>query len=106
MRTLVRRHGLAPDIVDALVGHARRSVPDRYGEFEVAALSRELAKMPALSLRTCAARCRFLQEKVGPWYESKRQKLEGRPLLRSQALGQALDPDRLAGLARYEVHLD
>lgn len=50
MRTLGRRHGLAPDIVDALVGHARRSVPDRYGEFEVAALHRELAKIPALSL--------------------------------------------------------
>jgi hypothetical protein len=27
-------------------------------------------------------------------------------LLRSQALGQALEPDRLEGLARYEVHLD
>jgi hypothetical protein len=27
-------------------------------------------------------------------------------LLRSQALGQALDPERLEGLARYEVHLD
>ena len=50
MRTLGRRHGLAPDIVDALVGHARRSVPDHYGEFEVAALSRELAKIPPLSL--------------------------------------------------------
>ncbi len=50
MRTLGRRHGLAPDIVDALVGHARRSVADRYGEFEVSALSRELAKIPALIL--------------------------------------------------------
>jgi integrase len=50
MKTLGRRHGLAPDIVDALVGHARRSVADRYGEFEVGALFRELAKIPALSL--------------------------------------------------------
>ncbi|MBJ6128372.1 site-specific integrase [Microvirga splendida] len=49
MRTLGRRHGLAPDIVDAIVGHARRSVADRYGEFEVTALSRELAKIPILS---------------------------------------------------------
>jgi hypothetical protein len=49
---------------------------------------------------------RFLQEKVLSWYEERRQELENRPLLRSQALGQALDPERLAGLARYEVHLD
>ena len=49
---------------------------------------------------------RFLQEKVGPWYEERRQELENRPLLRSQALGQALDPERLQGLVRYEVHLD
>jgi len=27
-------------------------------------------------------------------------------LLRSQAFGQALEPDRLDKLARYEVHLD
>jgi integrase len=50
MRTLGRRHGLAPDIVDAFVGHARRSVADRYGEFEVSALSREISKIPVLSL--------------------------------------------------------
>jgi hypothetical protein len=49
---------------------------------------------------------RFLREKVLSWYEERRQELENRPLLRSQALGQALDPERLAGLARYEVHLD
>ena len=49
---------------------------------------------------------RFLQEKVEPWYDNKRQELENRPLLRSQALGQALEPERLQELARYEVHLD
>ena len=50
MRTLGRRHGLAPDIVDAIVGHARKSVADRYGECEAAALYRELARIPPLSL--------------------------------------------------------
>jgi integrase len=50
MRTLGRRYGLAPDIVDALVGHARRTVADRYGEFEVAALYRELTRIPTLTL--------------------------------------------------------
>jgi integrase len=50
MRTLGRRHGLAPDIVDALVGHSRRSVADRYGEFEAAALHRELVKIAPMAL--------------------------------------------------------
>jgi hypothetical protein len=27
-------------------------------------------------------------------------------LIREQAFGEALDPDKLVGLARYEVHLD
>jgi hypothetical protein len=29
-----------------------------------------------------------------------------RPLIREQALGEALDPDKLERLGRYEVHLD
>ena len=29
-----------------------------------------------------------------------------RPLIRAQALGEALDPDQLDKLARYETHLD
>jgi hypothetical protein len=32
--------------------------------------------------------------------------LENRPSIRTQAFGEALDPDRLQPLARYEVHLD
>ena len=34
------------------------------------------------------------------------RELENRPLIRAQAFGEALDPDRLDRLARYEVHLD
>jgi hypothetical protein len=48
----------------------------------------------------------FLQEEVVPWYESRRKELQNRPLIRDQALGEALDSGRLEGLARYEVHLD
>jgi len=48
----------------------------------------------------------FLQEEVGPWYDSKREEVGRRPLLRSQALGEALGPGQLEGVARYEVHLD
>ena len=41
-----------------------------------------------------------------PWYVQRRKELENRPLIRAQAFGQSLDPDKLSRLARYEVHLD
>jgi len=49
---------------------------------------------------------RFLQDEVLPWYEKRYQELEYRPLIREQAFGEAVDPDRLERLARYETHLD
>jgi hypothetical protein len=49
---------------------------------------------------------RFLEAKILPWYEERRRELDYRPLLRAQAFGEAVDPDRLERLARYEVHLD
>jgi hypothetical protein len=49
---------------------------------------------------------RFLEEKVVPWYEGRRKELENRPLIRAQAFGEALDPDQMERLGRYEVHLD
>jgi integrase len=50
LKTLGRRHGLAPDIVDAITGHARRTVADAYGEFPMEALHREISKIPGVSL--------------------------------------------------------
>ena len=49
---------------------------------------------------------RFLEDEVLPWYEKRRQELQYRPLIRDQAFGEAVDPNRLERLARYEVHLD
>jgi len=49
---------------------------------------------------------RFLEDEVLPWYEKRRRELAYRPLIREQAFGEAVDPDRLERLARYEVHLD
>jgi hypothetical protein len=34
------------------------------------------------------------------------KELSNRPLIREQAFGESLDPDKLERLARYEVHLD
>jgi hypothetical protein len=41
-----------------------------------------------------------------PRYEARRKVLENGPLIREQAIGEALDADKFEGLARYEVHLD
>jgi hypothetical protein len=49
---------------------------------------------------------RFLDTEILPWYEKRRRELDYRPLIREQAFGEAVEPDRLERLARYEVHLD
>lgn len=49
---------------------------------------------------------RFLEGRVMPWFEGRKKELANRPLIREQALGEALDPDKLEQLGRYEVHLD
>ena len=41
-----------------------------------------------------------------PWFETRRKDLANRPLIREQAFGEALDPDKLERVGRYEVHLD
>ena len=48
----------------------------------------------------------YLQEVVMPSYNSRRKELQNRPLIQEQAFGEALDADKLEGLARYETHLD
>jgi hypothetical protein len=49
---------------------------------------------------------RFLEAEVLPWFENRRKELANRPLIREQAFGEALDPDKLERLGRYEIHLD
>jgi hypothetical protein len=49
---------------------------------------------------------RFIEMKVLPWFENRKRELSNRPLIRDQAFGEALDPDKLERLGRYEVHLD
>jgi len=48
----------------------------------------------------------FLQNEVIRRYEGRRKKLQNLPLVQEQAFGDALEPDKLDRLARYEVHLD
>jgi hypothetical protein len=49
---------------------------------------------------------RFLEAEVLPWFENRKKELANRSLIREQAFGEALDPDKLERLGRYEVHLD
>jgi hypothetical protein len=49
---------------------------------------------------------RFLEGDVLPWFDNRRKELANRPLIREQAFGESLDPDKLEQLGRYEVHLD
>ena len=49
---------------------------------------------------------RFLESKVLPWFDERKEEIARRPLLREQAFGESLDPDKLERLGRYEVHLD
>jgi len=49
---------------------------------------------------------RFLEDKVLPWFQERREEIGRRPLLRDQAFGESLDPEKLERLGRYEVHLD
>ena len=49
---------------------------------------------------------RFLDDEVIPWLEKHRAQLVNRSLVREQAFGESLDPEKLERLGRYEVHLD
>ena len=49
---------------------------------------------------------RFLTFEVLPWLQERKKEFANRLLIREQAFGELLDPDKLERLSRYEVHLD
>jgi hypothetical protein len=49
---------------------------------------------------------RYLETSIMPWYDQQKRELKAAPLIRAQAIGESLDPDKLERLGRYEVHLD
>jgi hypothetical protein len=46
---------------------------------------------------------RFLEGEVLAWFEARKKELANRPLIREQAFGESLDPDKLERLGRYEA---
>lgn len=43
---------------------------------------------------------RVLEGKVMPWFDGRKKELANRPLIREQAFGEALDPDKLERFGR------
>ena len=41
---------------------------------------------------------RFIEGKVLPWFDGRREEISRRPLLRDQAFGESLDPEKLEKL--------
>ena len=48
----------------------------------------------------------FIEQEVCPQVRKTRTEIENRPLLRSQALGESLDPGKMGELAKHEAFLD
>jgi hypothetical protein len=46
---------------------------------------------------------RFLEGQVLPWFDNRKKELANRPLIREQAFGEALDPDKLDRLVTYAI---
>ena len=66
----------------------------------------ELTDDEAPATADAAGLRQFIETEVLPWFETRKQELANRDLIREQAFGEALDPDKLERLGRYEVHLD
>ena len=85
----------------ALSGEAQKYWADMLArEFNALKEREEPIAADATALR------RFIENTVLPWIENRKKELANRPLIREQAFGEALDPERLEKLGRYEVHLD
>jgi hypothetical protein len=81
----------------------------RWGELSARKSELELLSFASVESRYTAdaeGLLEFLQNEVIPRYEGRRKKLQNLPLVQEQAFGDALEPDKLDRLARYEVHLD
>jgi integrase len=49
-KTLARRVGLAPEIRDAIQGHAPRSVAEAYGDWPIETLAQAIERFPRFDL--------------------------------------------------------
>ncbi|HKF96195.1 MAG TPA: hypothetical protein VKB96_16710 [Gammaproteobacteria bacterium] len=100
----ILRTGKADAYENALA--ALREDTRKWWEDELSCNPRELDEDEETATPDTAGLLRFLEKEVLPWYAQRRTELKNRPLIRAQAFGESLDPDKLERLSRYEVHLD
>jgi hypothetical protein len=93
------------DAYEAALAALREDTREWWAD-ELACSSDELEEDEAPATADIESLRRFLQNRVLPWFDTRRKELANRPLIREQAFGEALDPGKLDRLARYEVHLD
>jgi hypothetical protein len=93
------------DAYEAGLAALREDTRDWWAD-ELACSPDELEEDDAPATASVEGLRRFLQDQVLPWFDTRRNELANRPLIREQAFGEALDPEKLDRLGRYEVHLD
>ena len=93
------------DAYEAGLAGLREDTRDWWAD-ELASSPDELEEDEAPATADVEGLRRFLQDQVLPWFEKRKKELSNRPSIREQAFGEALDPDKLDRLGRYEVHLD
>jgi hypothetical protein len=70
-------------------------------------ISRSLTKHKIVARPTCRYFASLGADRPNAlFFAGNLGQLANRPLIRQQAFGEALDPDKLERLGRYEVHLD
>ena len=93
------------DAYEAALAELREGTQEWWAEF-LARKPDELDEGEKAATADVEGLRRFLEEEVLPWLESRKKEFANRPLIREQAFGESLDPDKLERLGRYEVHLD
>jgi hypothetical protein len=93
------------DAYDAALAALREDTKEWWAD-ELACSPDELEEDEAPATADVEGLRRFLQKRVLRWFDTRRKELANRPLIREQAFGEALEPDKLERLGRYEVHLD
>ena len=90
------------DAYEAALAELREGTQEWWAEF-LARKPDELDEGEKAATADVEGLRRFLEEEVLPWLESRKKEFANRPLIREQAFGKSLDPDKLERLGRYEV---
>ena len=93
------------DAYEAALAELREDTRELVGG-HAGARSRRAGRGRGTRHRRCRGPAALPEDEVLPWFEARKKELANRPLIREQAFGEALDPDKLERLGRYEVHLD